>query len=53
MNDYFAPNYFSAKGDDFMFPCYLVWKTDEVDHPCCLCYHGEFLGVRRSDFVIF
>ena len=52
-NDYFAPNDFSEKGDNVLFPCYLSWTTDEVDHPWCLSYCGEFLGVWRYNFVIF
>ena len=45
MNDYFAPNSFSAKGDNFVFPCSVASKKDEVDHPWFLYSNGEFLGV--------
>ena len=53
MDDYFAPHYVSAKGNIFLFPCYLVRTTDEIEHPWCISSHGDFLGVWRSNVVIF
>ena len=52
-NDYFSPNSFAAKGDNFSFPCYLARTTDEVYHSLCISSRGEFLGIWRSNFLIF
>ena len=52
-NDYFAPNYFSAKGDNLVFPSYLVRTTDEESHPLCLYFHGEFFVIWCSTLIIF
>ena len=52
-NEYFVPNSFSANGGNFLFPLSLEIKIDEVDHPSCLSYHGEFLGVLRSNLRSF
>ena len=53
MNEYFAPNSFPAKRDNFVFPWSLAWTIDEVENPCCLSFHGDFLGVWRSNFLVF
>ena len=36
-----------------MFPCSLAQTTDDLDHPWVLSSNGEFLGVWRSNFLIF
>ena len=36
-----------------MFPCSLVRTEDEVEQKWCLSYHCEFLGVLRSNFLMF
>ena len=51
-NGYFDPNYFSAKGDDFVFPCSFAMTTDDEENPWCLSSHGEFLVVLSSHFSI-
>ena len=48
--DCFAPNYFSAKRDDFVLPLIFVSTADEVDYPWCLSYNGEFLRFLSSNF---
>ena len=53
MYDYFSPNYISAKGDTFVFLCYLEQTKDDVAHLFSLSYHGEFLDIWRSNFATF
>ena len=52
-NKYFDPNYFSAKGDNSLFPWSVYRTTYEVDHTWCLSYHGKFLCGLRSKLLIF
>ena len=53
MNDYFAPNSFSAKGDNFLFPSYFERTKDELYHPWFYSSRGYFLGFSSSGFGIF
>ena len=47
------PITFYAKGDNYVFSCYLMKKMDEVEHQYCIYYYGELLGVLSSNFLIF
>ena len=49
----FLTTHFMKRGVVFLFSWYLVGTTNEVEHPWCISYHGEFLGVLISNFVIF
>ena len=53
MNDCFFLITSSAKGVIFVFLCPIARKADEVEHPWCLSSRGDFLGVLRSNFLIF
>ena len=49
-NDYFSPNPFSTKGDNFLFICYFTRTTDKVELPLCLSSRDELLGILISIF---
>ena len=49
----FSPNWFSTKGEDFVFPWYFTRTKYEVESLLCLSYHGDFLDILGSRFSFF
>ena len=44
-NDYFDPNYFSAKGDNVLLPFSFIRTTYDIKQPWCVFSNDNYLSV--------